>query len=121
MSCEAARNYVIPFHDVAVIVFTDDYLSGAKHSMRAPITLIGDKVVQWSDWRCDKERLRVAVSGARKEPIGEISSYLSIAEPSTALLVGFTHLFGLEGVLVPNKLTINANGRDAIDVPLKLI
>jgi hypothetical protein len=121
MSCESARNYVIPFHDVAVSVFTDDYLLSAKNAMRAPITIIGNKVVQWSDWKCDKERLWVTASGARKDPIDRISSYLSISEPSTALLVGFNHLFGLECVLAPNKLTININGRDAIDLPLKLI
>jgi hypothetical protein len=121
MSCASARSYVIPFHDVALRVLSKREIEEAKKAMCAPITIIAGEIVQWRDWNSDNGRLRVKVGSAKKEAISRVSPYLPSSEPSTALLVGFKHLLDLEKKALPRVLSIEVDGRDMMELSLKLV
>jgi hypothetical protein len=121
MSCASARKYVIPFHDVAHRVLSKREIDEAKKAMCAPITIIAGEIVLWRDWKCHNGRLQVKACSAKKEDVSRVSSYLPTSEPSTALLVGFKHLLDLGEKALPRVLSIEVDGREKMDLSIKLV
>ena len=106
---------------MALRVLSKREIDEAKKAMCAPITIIEGEIVQWRDWECDNGRLRVKAGSAKKESISRVSPYLPSSEPSTALLVGFKHLLDLQETALPRVLSIEVDGRDMMELSLKLV
>ena len=120
LSCLSARKYVIPFHDLALNVLSQREIEQAKKAMCDPITIIAGDVVQWRDWENDNGRLRVKAGTAKKEALSRVSPYLPSSAPSTALLVGFKHLSCGGETALPRVLSIEVDGRELMELPIKI-
>ena len=121
MTCALARSYVIPFHELALDLLSKREVEGATKAMRAPVTIIAGEIIQWLDWECDNERLRVKASSAKKESISRVSSNLQSGDSSIALLVWFKHILDLREEALPRVLSIDLDDRDTIVLPLKIV
>lgn len=121
LTCASARNYIIPFHELAVDVFSKREFEEAKNAMRAPVTLIAGEIIQWLNWECNGEHLLVKASRAKKESISKVSSNLPRGDSSVALLVWFKHILVKEEKVLPRFMSIELNENDTISLPLKII
>lgn len=121
MTCASARSYIIPFHELAFDLLSKREIEEAKNAMRAPVTIIAGEIIQWLDWECDNERLRVKASSAQKESISRVSSNLQSGDSSTALLVWFKHILDLREKALPRVLSIDLNEHYTIALPLKIV
>lgn len=121
MACASAHSYVVTFHQVACQIFSQSEIEDARNAMLAPITIIGEEVVQWRQWQYVGHRLCVKLDGAKKETLSRISSILPIQDKKSAQLISFKEVFKAGHDLLPQMLRVEANGQEIVEIPLKIL
>lgn len=121
LSCSFARDYVIPFHKLAKDVFPSNEYIETNKQMCSPLTVIGNEIVHWSEWKIDESKLIVDVKCAKREKIKNITSLNPKIDASGAMLLSFSNnLFGQDRMR-PKDLLIKVQDNSIVNINISYL
>ena len=118
LSCTAARDFVLPFHELAQELLDPADFDSTVGAMRAPLTLISGEIVQWREWRLDGESLIVSAASAKKEKLSKVASFPGSSGKPAAQLLSFRGALQSAPGSSPTKIVITVMSGEAVELPL---